>query len=180
MRFSLDMVYHFPPFHLETESGRLMRGQRNLPLRPKTFAFLTYLLARPNHLITKHQLLAHLWPGLVVGEAALTVCVHELRRALGDDSRKPRFIQTAHGRGYRFIAPVFTHAAQDARPTAAPRPQTALGLPLVGRAAELSRLDAFWHQALAGTRQTVLISGEPGIGKSTLLNAFLRSLPTHE
>jgi len=67
---------------------------------------LEYLAARPGQLISKDELLAAIWPGVFLGDGALKVCVSEIRRALDDDARKPRIIETAHRRGYRFIAEV--------------------------------------------------------------------------
>jgi TolB-like protein/cytochrome c-type biogenesis protein CcmH/NrfG len=64
------------------------------------------LAERSGQLVTKDELFAAAWPGVVVSDSALTVCIRELRRALGDKRRVPQFIETVHGRGYRFIAPV--------------------------------------------------------------------------
>src|SRR5947209_18221988 len=72
-------------------------------LRPKAFAVLDYLLGHPGRLVTKEELLNAVWPGTFVGEAVLKVAIREVREALGDDPRTPRFIETAHRRGYRFI-----------------------------------------------------------------------------
>jgi DNA-binding winged helix-turn-helix (wHTH) protein len=99
-------IYDFGPFRLDELDGRLWRHDQPQSLRPKAFAILAYLAARAGRLIEKSELLAALWPEVTVEEAALTVCVHELRRVLGDDRRQPRFIETRYRRGYRFIAPV--------------------------------------------------------------------------
>jgi pimeloyl-ACP methyl ester carboxylesterase len=77
-----------------------------VPLTPKALALLTYLAAHPSRLVTKAELLDTVWPGVFVADGALKVCIREIRRVLGDDARSPRFIETAHRRGYRFIAPV--------------------------------------------------------------------------
>ena len=75
-------------------------------LRPKAFAVLDYLLGHPGRLVTKEELLNAVWPGTFVGEAVLKVAIRQVREALGDDPQSPRFIETAHRRGYRFIGPV--------------------------------------------------------------------------
>src|SRR5262245_57461862 len=96
----------FPRFVLDAAEGRLFREGQVVPLRHRAFEVLDHLARRPGQLVTKYELLGAVWPGLVVSEIVLTVCVSELRKALGDVARTPRFVETAHGRGYRFIAPV--------------------------------------------------------------------------
>jgi non-specific serine/threonine protein kinase len=96
----------FGPFRLDRPNRRLHRGVSTISLRPKAFAVLDYLLARAGRLVTKDQLLAAVWPDTTVTDTVLKVCVRELRDALGDDPEAPRFIETAHRLGYRFIAQV--------------------------------------------------------------------------
>jgi DNA-binding winged helix-turn-helix (wHTH) protein len=67
---------------------------------------LSYLAEHSGQLVSKDELFAAVWPGVVVSDSALVACIGELRRALGDTRRAPRSIETVHGRGYRFIAPV--------------------------------------------------------------------------
>jgi DNA-binding winged helix-turn-helix (wHTH) protein len=82
----------FPPFRLDVTNEQLWRDTHIVGLRHKTFAVLRYLVARPGQLVTKEEMLEALWPGTVVTDAALKICVRELRKALGDDDRAPRFI----------------------------------------------------------------------------------------
>ena len=96
----------FPPFCLDPINERLMRDREVIRLRPKSFAVLRYLAERPDKLVRKMELIEAVWPETYVTDALLKVCVREIRKALGDDSAAPRFIETAHRRGYRFIAPV--------------------------------------------------------------------------
>jgi DNA-binding winged helix-turn-helix (wHTH) protein len=91
----------FHPFCLDLASECLWRGSQAIKLRPKAFAVLDYLLGRPGQLVTKEELLNAVWPGTFVGEAVLKVAIRQVREALGDDSQSPRFIETAHRRGYR-------------------------------------------------------------------------------
>ena len=95
---------HFGQFCLDSSSGRLMRGQTNVPLRRKTFAVLEHLANRPGQLVEKAELLDAIWPDTHVAPCVLTGCIRELRQALGDDARAARFVETAYRRGYRFIA----------------------------------------------------------------------------
>src|SRR4030095_15190273 len=93
----------FDPFSLDLANECLWRGSQAIKLRPKAFAVLDYLLERPGQLVTKEELLNAVWPGTFVGEAVLKVAIRQIREALGDDQKFPRFIETAHRRGYRFI-----------------------------------------------------------------------------
>src|SRR6478609_8562105 len=96
----------FEEFELDPSAGRLIGRSGPVALTPKSLALLEYLAARSGRLITKQELLDAIWPGVYVADGALKVCVREIRRALDDDARAPRYVETAHRRGYRFIAPV--------------------------------------------------------------------------
>jgi non-specific serine/threonine protein kinase len=93
----------FGPFRLDRSDRRLRRGASVIPLRPKTFAVLDYMVARPGRLVTKAQILAAVWPDTAVSDTVLKVCVREIREALEDDPGRPRYLETAHRLGYRFI-----------------------------------------------------------------------------
>lgn len=171
----------FPPFRLETLNERLYRDDKALDLRPKAFSLLVYLIERRNQLVTKDELLDACWPETAVSDTVLKVCIREIREALGDDPRSPRFIQTSHRRGYRFIGEIAEERGEEKRqirtsgrfvaPLRLRLSPAAMGL--VGREAELSALVGALERALEGQRQVVFISGEVGIGKTTLVEAFL-------
>src|SRR5262245_12605130 len=97
---------HFPPFRLDPRERRLYRGPTAIPLRPKTYAVLHHLVEQAGRLVTKEDLLSAVWPDTAVGDAVLKVSVHELREALGDDPKAPRFIETTQGAGYRFVGEI--------------------------------------------------------------------------
>src|SRR5580704_5524745 len=97
--------HSFPPFLLEAHNQRLWRGGDEIRLRTKTFAVLRYLVERPGELVTKAALLDSIWANVSVSDSMPAISIRELRYALGDDVRNPRFIETVQGRGYRFIAP---------------------------------------------------------------------------
>src|SRR5262245_6624701 len=101
----------FGPFRLDRRDERLWRGPEALPLPPKTFALLCCLVTQAGQLVTKDALLEAVWPETVVSESVVTVAMRTLRQVLGAQARSPRFIETVHGRGYRFVAPVSTLAA---------------------------------------------------------------------
>ena len=96
----------FGPFRLDVQNATLERDGMPVSLTPKAFSVLHYLARHAGRLVTKEEFLDVVWPGVFVGDAALKVCIREIRKALGDDPQTPAFIQTAHRRGYRFVAPV--------------------------------------------------------------------------
>src|SRR5215467_12862382 len=96
----------FEPFCLDVGNERLWRGPEALHLTHKAFAVLRYLAEHAGQLVTKDELLEVVWSQTHVSEAALAVCIREIRQAVGDHPRTPRCIETVHGRGYRFMAPV--------------------------------------------------------------------------
>src|SRR5947199_1233034 len=97
---------NFDPFCLDLSNECLWEGTQAIKLRPKAFAVLDYLLGHPGRLVTKEELLNAVWPGTFIGEAVLKVTIRQLREALDDDPKSPRFIETAHRRGYRFIGQI--------------------------------------------------------------------------
>lgn len=96
----------FPPYHFDRHDGCLWKGRKRVRLSGTDGAILSYLLSRPGRLVTRDELLAALWPGVTVTPGVVKVRVRRLRRILGDRATRPRFIETVHGRGYRFIANV--------------------------------------------------------------------------
>lgn len=173
----------FPPFRLDPVNEQLWREDQLVPLRPKTFAVLRCLVEQAGRLVTKEELLKTVWADTRVSDGILKGYIRDLRGILGDDSQQPRFIETVPRRGHRFIAAVTTAApvpssesqVPSSPPSPAPSPQSLASL-LVGRETELARLDRLFAKALAGERQIVFVTGEPGIGKTTLVETFLQSL----
>jgi DNA-binding winged helix-turn-helix (wHTH) protein len=106
LRLQASHGWAFDGFRLDRRDERLWRGHEILPLHPKSFAVLCCWLTQAGRLVTKDQILEAVWPETAVSEAVLHVAIQELRRVLGDRARTPRLIQTVHGRGYRFMAPV--------------------------------------------------------------------------
>ena len=141
------------------------KDQRVL-LRPKAFAILCYLVARAGRLVTHDELLDAVWPDTHVQPEVLKRHVFDLREALGDVPKKPVFLETLPRRGYQFIAPVEEH--KPIGPRASP------GARLVGRDRALNELDDRLCRAMAGQRQIVFVTGEPGIGKTALVDEFQR------
>jgi DNA-binding winged helix-turn-helix (wHTH) protein/predicted ATPase len=169
----------FGPFCLEA-AKRLWRGNQLVDLRPRSLAMLRYLAGRPSQLVTKEELLKQLWPGIYVSSTVVKVCVREIRHVLGDDAMRPQFIETVGVQGYRFIGQVVSShypvasrqkAGGGRQPLEAPAEH--LTTPFVGREHELAQLQAWYERAQQGERQIIFVSGEAGIGKTTLVERFL-------
>jgi len=155
----------FGPFRLEMTSACLWRGEQLLPLRPRVFAVLRYLAEHPGRLVTKAELLQHVWAGTHVSDTVLRVCIREIRAALEDSAQAPQYLQTVGGRGYQFLVP------RDSLTPAA----VAAG-PIVGRQHEVEALWTWFQRAAIGGRQLVFVSGEAGVGKTTVLDLLVDRL----
>lgn len=172
-----DGQFCFEPYRLEVRNARLWCGSQELHLTAKAFDVLCYLVQHADQLVTKDDLFAAVWPETTVSERVLTNCVNELRKALGETAQAPRYIATVYGRGYRFIAPVTLVGASAgtvplASATAVPVTSAVPPL-LVGRETEVHALRQWLVQVLGGQRHVVLVSGEAGMGKTTVVDAFL-------
>ena len=97
---------HFGPYRLAGPHGPLSSSGVDVKLRPRALAVLWTLASDPGRVHTKSALLDAVWGETAVGEDALTFQIQALRQALADDARSPRYIETVHRVGYRFIAPV--------------------------------------------------------------------------
>src|SRR5215831_5986132 len=154
--------YTFDGFRLEPPPGGLWQGDVRLALRPRSLAVLRYLVAHAGRLVTKAELRQHVWGGTHVTDTVLRVSVQEIRAALGDAAAAPQYLETVEPQGYRFR---MGGAPED------PPPLTAG--PIVGRQQEVARLEDWFQRAAAGTRQLVFVSGDVGIGKTTVVDRFL-------
>lgn len=183
-------VIRFPPFVLDRSAATLVRGPEAVHLRPRTWDVLCYLAERPGLLVTKDDILEAVWSDSVVSEGTLTNSIRELRAALGDDARLPRFIETVHRRGFRFVAEVAWLGDEEPAVVAA---RGAAGAPLapraagrkasprfVARAAELDALVRAASEVAAGATRVVLLRGEAGIGKSSLVERFVATIASGE
>jgi DNA-binding winged helix-turn-helix (wHTH) protein/tetratricopeptide (TPR) repeat protein len=98
--------YQFGPFQLDDEAFQLTEQGQPIALEPKAFQLLLYCLRHTGRLLRKQELLDQIWSETTVGENALTRCIAQVRKALNDDSRAPRYIATVPTVGYRFLAEV--------------------------------------------------------------------------
>jgi DNA-binding winged helix-turn-helix (wHTH) protein len=184
----------FGEFELDEGNALLLRGGSTIPLSPTPFGLLCALAKQPGSLLTKHALLDEVWGHRFVSDSVLKGTISDIRTVLGDDPRSPRFIETVARRGYRFIAnvealhdsaPVQRVAETSSRamlvaPQSGPAPAAAAAARppsfLIGRAAVLARLRSAWQRASRGARMIAWVAGEPGIGKTTLIEHFASGL----
>jgi DNA-binding winged helix-turn-helix (wHTH) protein/tetratricopeptide (TPR) repeat protein len=161
----------FASFRLDTVNQCLWRDreaatEERLLLTPKAFTVLRYLVEHSGRLVTQAELLDAVWPDVVVQPEVLKSQILDVRRALGDNPKNPQFIETLSRRGYRFIAPVSETTIREIQVSAQPR--------IVGRDRTLLELRACLHNVLGQQRQVIFVTGEPGIGKTALIDEFQR------
>jgi len=159
----------FGPFRLDTVNHCLWRGQERALLTPKGFDVLRYLVEHADRLVTQDELLEALWPETYVNPEGIRKYILEIRKVLGDRPDQAAFIETLPKRGYQFVAPVTEDSQAKHR---APQPQPTGNV--VGRQAGIARLDGYLRRALDAERQIVFVTGEAGIGKTTLVDVFQR------
>jgi DNA-binding winged helix-turn-helix (wHTH) protein/tetratricopeptide (TPR) repeat protein len=160
----------FHTFRLDTVNHRLWRGEERVSLAPKAFDVLRYLVEHADRLVTQDEILEALWPGTYVNPEVVKKYVLGIRKVLGDKTNNPAFVATFPRRGYQFIAPVREETASPLSGFA-----TSVMRAMVGREGPLAQLEGALSLALQGQRQIVFITGEAGIGKTTLVDAFQQS-----
>src|SRR5499425_2095946 len=158
---------HFHSFRLDTVNQCLWRGEDRVTLAPKAFDVLRYLVEHSDRLVTQDEILEALWPETYVNPEVVKKYVLGIRKVLGDQSSKPVYVATFPRRGYQFIAPVRDESASPLSEVATNGTRT-----IVGREGALVQLEDAFNRALQGQRQIVFITGEAGIGKTTLVDVF--------
>ena len=158
-------VLRFAGYELDERKRELRRDGTAIHLEPQVFDVLAHLATHRNRVVTKIELFDEVWGSRFVSESALTSRIKSARQAVGDDGRTQSVIRTVHGSGYRFVADVGDGTGPQATPVDSS--------PLVGRAFHRERLEQRFAEAAAGSRRTVFVTGEAGIGKTTLVDDFV-------
>jgi DNA-binding winged helix-turn-helix (wHTH) protein len=117
-----DLTYRFGDFLLDVPNRQLWRGDAAIDLNARYFDALVLLVREHGRLVEKDQFFAEVWGDVVVSDSALTQCIKDVRKQLGDDASNPRYIETVPRYGYRFIA------ALEAPPAEADTPDTPRGM----------------------------------------------------
>src|SRR6266478_2749501 len=157
----------FRSFRLDPSNQCLWQGERRVPLTPKAFDVLRYLVEHADRLVTQDEILEALWPETYVNPEVIKKYILGIRKVLGDRHDKPEFIETFPRRGYQFVASVSEVSAgapSDMDVNAARK--------MVGREGAMAQLDGYLGRALKAQRQMIFITGEAGIGKTTLVDEF--------
>jgi DNA-binding winged helix-turn-helix (wHTH) protein len=100
------VYYRFGDYTLDTQRYELCRADQRVPLRPKVFHVLAYLLAQRDRVVSKDELMAQVWPGQCLSEETLSTCIAAVRLVVADSGQQQQVIQTRYGHGYRFVAAV--------------------------------------------------------------------------
>jgi len=166
------LIHCFDGFMLDVADARLTRDGCPVWIAPKAFDLLAALCACAGHLMSEDALLDAAWPGRVVGEGGLKSTVTALRQVLGDDPLRPRYIETVHRRGYRFIAPIESRCVRPSGSQGASGPAVPANLPfplaqLLGRFAGGASLlvtleDLRWRDDATLEGLTLRLSAERG------------------
>ena len=164
------MIFRINRCTVDTTAFELRRDGEVVAVQPQVFDLLVLLLENADRVVTKDEIFERIWKNRIVSDATLSSRIKAIRQALGDDGTAQDLVRTVRRRGFRIVAPVEEVVEKVAAPE--PAPQTAPPPPVqefVGREDELALLQGALKEACAGNRQAVFVSGEPGIGKSTLV-----------
>lgn len=156
----MPQLARFDEYCLDYDARVLLRNGDPVPIRRKIWECLSLLIEEPGKVIPIEELRARVWGQVQVSEGSVHTLLYELRRVLGDSAERPRFIETIPARGIRFSAAVEWRMRESDQDF------------MVGREAELSRLETVWARVVVGERQLVVVRGDPGIGKSHLVRHF--------
>ena len=157
----------FASFRLDTVNHCVWRGDERVVLTPKAFDVLRFLVEHAGRLVTHDEILEALWPGTYVNPEGIRKYVLEIRKALGDSSALPLFIETLPKRGYQFIA-----AVVDEQTVQRSAEIVASTENIVGRDTAFAQLDSILRKTATARRQVVFLTGEAGVGKTTLVDWF--------
>src|SRR6187551_83813 len=161
------MPFRFGSFQLDEERFELRQGGTLINVQPRVLETILFLAKHRNRLVTKEELIAGPWKGLVVSDTALSQAISQARAALGEDPRFPKFIETVRGRGFRFCGELAEAPGPSARAPETPRLR-----PFFGRQRETDRLLVAANEARSGHGNIVLLHGTAGVGKTRLAQWF--------
>jgi non-specific serine/threonine protein kinase len=172
---SIPAGFRCGELQIDAANRRVLRGSVEIPLEPRVLGVLLQLIARPGELLTREQLLDAVWGHRYVTPSTLSRVIALARRAFGDDAEVPRFIQTVHGAGYKYIGPISTQTLPGAHEPGRFAPVPAVRLPsrmspLLGREADLAQIARMLEQSRALT-----VVGAGGMGKTQCALEFARS-----
>jgi DNA-binding winged helix-turn-helix (wHTH) protein len=163
----LDVLFEFGDFLFDESAFELRRGGALVKADPQVLDVLSYVLRKPGQLVSKHELVEHVWDGRALSGTVLTGAMSRLRKALECESG-PQLLENVYGRGYRFRGKVRLRAPSTHAPRNGDAEPKTSDVPFVGRDAALARVEAALDQAGKGRGRIMVVVGEPGIGKTHL------------
>jgi DNA-binding winged helix-turn-helix (wHTH) protein len=158
---------------MDLDSERLWKHDEEVQLRRKPFAILRFLVQNPRRLVTHAEIVEAVWGRIAMSEGLLRTHVHDLRSVLGEG-----LVETVVGRGYRFTAEI-QHVHTDEHELAVSSTRDDSAKRFVGRESELDALRSALRSARARKRTTVFVTGEAGVGKTTLVDVFVEQASEH-
>jgi DNA-binding winged helix-turn-helix (wHTH) protein/tetratricopeptide (TPR) repeat protein len=166
-------IYAFDDFEFDTGKLELTRAGQHTRANTLTLRLLGVLVESAGHIVTKQELLERVWDGRRVSQNVVTVAMTRLRRSLGYSQGMNDLVVNVHGRGYRFTREVVRRdPVQEAVPPG--QPLRLAAAPFVGREGVLGHLRAALSEARNGSGSVILLTGEPGIGKTRVAEVFGR------
>ena len=174
---AVGSVLTFDEFELDVDEQQLRRCGTPLKVDALVLRLLEVFARNPGKLFSKDDLVTLVWDGRVVTENALTVAVARLRKTLEVGPGARDVVMTVYRRGYRFMRPVYTRDSEPRRPTLQrSAPQSAA--PFVGRERTMAQLSTALNHARRGSGSMVVVSGEPGIGKTSVAELIAHQAAT--
>ena len=158
------MQYVFDDFLLDLDGGELLREGNGVQIERQAFALLSFLVGNSDRLISKDELVENIWDGRIVSDAAISTVIKTVRKALGDDGTRQKYIRTVHGRGFRFVGKVEYRHVQPAVP------QDAMSLTNAGH-------DSVPARDTVGSRPSVAVLPFTTTGGSELYAAIADAIP---
>lgn len=171
------MLLVFDQYSFDDCTKELRRGAALVKVDPQQLGLLALFLRHPGELLSRAQIIERIWDGRAVGHSVLSVSIAKLRKALGRTRDQRDYIESSYGRGYRFVHEV--RALQPQRAANVQPPRGGRHAPLVGRAQTFGRLVHAAEQARAGRGKLCLITGDKGIGKTSLAYSLAEHVQGH-
>ena len=134
------MIYRFDDLRIDTDRFELRRGDDIRQVEPLVFDLIRYLAANPNRVVTRDEIIEHVWHGRIVSDATVSGCVKSARRALDDSGEDQRRIRTVRGRGFHLIGEVSADAGADEAPGGVEEPNASV-TPVTREARSVSKPD---------------------------------------
>src|SRR5215471_10623007 len=182
--------YRFDDFHIDARNRLLLREGHPVPLNSKYFDVLLLLVSQSGQLVEKNRIFSEVWDGVFVTDAALTQCIKDIRKQLGDDASSPRYIKTVPKHGYVFIGNIVeAYEEPSDHSEISNRRQTQSGSIQLVTARPYKFLDYYTErdtglffgreqevEAICSqivARRSFILHGRSGVGKSSILRAGL-------